>query len=260
MPASTFRRALKNVRVHEVSLVDRPANEHAKVVLHKRDDFAGRLDALHRRLDLLEKSASASTSATTPPAAAGRSLVDAARERGEAMRRAAARGPLGAPIAKRQADPTDTMAGAKQVLRRARLAKGGAADGAVPVRAEISVSGVDGDRRYVAGWASVIEIGGEVVVDTQRDTIDEEELVRSAHEFMREYRVGKAMHAGEADKVEYVESIVFTKEVQKALGVDLGRVGWWVAGFVRDDATWRRVKAGEMRSLSVGGTAVRVEG
>ncbi len=75
---------------------------------------------------------------------------------------------------------------------------------------------------------------------------------------MRHHRVGKRMHRGAADKLEFVESIVFTAEVQKALGIDLGRVGWWVAGYALDDATWQAIKASELRALSIGGIAERV--
>lgn len=270
-----LRRRLTNMVVDEVSLVDRPANQHAAILIAKRGGHGAAFADMDRRLAALEacaglaKAASFKRCSECPPRAAcadkgrcalsdkpgtdtqrsGKSLVEAARRRGEQMR----------PMAKRASDP---LQGARGVLARARtgMAKFGAGGGAVPVRTEIEVAEVKGDQRYVAGWASVIEIGGEVVADTQHDTIGEAELVRAAHEFVREFRVGKAMHAGAADAVEYVESVVMTREVQKAMGVDLGRVGWWVAGYVRDDAVWRRVKSGELRSLSIGGSAVRMEG
>ncbi len=64
-------------------------------------------------------------------------------------------------------------------------------------------------------------------------------------------------HKGAPDQVEYVESLVFTPDVQKALGVDLGKVGWWIGGFVKADDTWADVKSGKLRTLSIGGSAVR---
>lgn len=128
---------------------------------------------------------------------------------------------------------------------------------ATVVKMHLDVAKADEDMRYFAGWASIIEKDGKVVVDTQGDIVDEPTLVEAAHGFMRDHRVGKTRHRGAADKVEYVESIVFTHEVQKALGVDLGKVGWWLAGYARDDDTWGKVKKGDLPALSIGGVADR---
>lgn len=121
--------------------------------------------------------------------------------------------------------------------------------------AAITIAKVAPERRYFAGWASIIEKNGQPVVDTQNHVIDEPTLIAAADEFMRSYRVGKVLHRGEADKVEYTESVVFTRHVQKVLGVDLGKVGWWVGGYARDDATWAAIKDGRLKSLSIGGKA-----
>lgn len=125
------------------------------------------------------------------------------------------------------------------------------------VQVEVAKTAAAGDMRYIGGWASVIEVAGEPVIDRQGDIIETAELEKTAHEFMRSFRAGKVMHEGEADQVEYVESLVFTPDVQKALGVDLGKVGWWVGGYVQNDDTWSEVKAGTLRTLSIGGKAVR---
>lgn len=117
---------------------------------------------------------------------------------------------------------------------------------------------VDEDRQFVAGWASVVSVGGKPLIDAQGDTMTEEDLVASAEEFMRSYRRGKKSHQGDADKVEFVQSVVFTKEVQDVLGIDLGFVGWWLGGYVRDDELWEDVRAGTFRGFSVGGSAVRL--
>lgn len=117
---------------------------------------------------------------------------------------------------------------------------------------------VDEEQRIVAGWASVIEQGGEAVVDLQGDVIDEADLVKAAHAFVSDARVGKAMHDGEP-VAEVVESVVFTAETQKALGVELGKVGWWIAMKVHDGAVWDRVKSGELGAFSIGGQATPEE-
>lgn len=115
---------------------------------------------------------------------------------------------------------------------------------------------VDEDTHTVTGWASVIEKDGKPVVDHQGDIIDESTLVKAAHGFMTNHRIGKAMHEGDTVS-DAVESMVFTKDLQKALGIDLGMVGWLVKFKLNDDAVWKRVQSGELRSFSIGGKAER---
>ena len=112
------------------------------------------------------------------------------------------------------------------------------------------------DERTVLGWASVIERDGQPVIDHQGDVIDEPTLVKAAHGFMSNYRVGKAMHDGQPVS-DAVESMVFTRDLQKALGIDLGMVGWLVKFKVNDDEVWKKVKSGELRSFSIGGRGER---
>jgi Putative phage serine protease XkdF len=120
----------------------------------------------------------------------------------------------------------------------------------------LPISKVDDDQHMVWGWASVIEEGGSVVTDKQDDQIEIAELSKAAHGFMRDSRVGGDMH--EALGVgDVVESIVFTSDVQKALGVDLGKVGWFVGIHVTDADVWKRVKSGDLKAFSFGGRARR---
>ena len=125
--------------------------------------------------------------------------------------------------------------------------------------AEFTVAKMAEDRRYFGGWASIIEKAGEAVVDTQGHIIEEPTLIAAADGFMRSFRAGKVLHQGDADKIEYTESIVFTADVQKALGINLGKVGWWVGGYARDDATWAAIKDGRLKGLSIGGKAKIVD-
>lgn len=117
---------------------------------------------------------------------------------------------------------------------------------------------IDTDKRLVYGWASVVEVNGEPVIDHHGDIISEAEIVKAAHEFMRSYREGKYMHSG-GQVAEYVESMVFTHDVQKALGIDLGRVGWFVGAKVLDDEVWKDLKSGKLKMFSIGGTANRID-
>jgi hypothetical protein len=50
---------------------------------------------------------------------------------------------------------------------------------------------------------------------------------------------------------------VFAPEVQKALGVDLGKVGWFIGLKIEDVGVWKRVKSGELSAFSFGGRGVR---
>lgn len=115
---------------------------------------------------------------------------------------------------------------------------------------------INEDKQLVYGFASVIEQGGEKVVDFHDDVIEEDDLIKAAHTFMREYRTGKIMHRGtEAGRI--VESIVFTKDIQKALGIDLDLVGWFIGYKVDDPDIFKKVKEGQLKMFSIGGMALK---
>lgn len=124
--------------------------------------------------------------------------------------------------------------------------------------ARFNVVKADAEQHLVTGWASVIEEDGKPVVDWQGDVMSEEDLVKAAHGFVSNYRVGKTMHSG-APTSNIVDSVVFTKDLQKALGVDLGKVGWLITTKVSDPDTWEKVKKGELKAFSIGGSGVRSE-
>lgn len=117
---------------------------------------------------------------------------------------------------------------------------------------------VDDEQRMVWGWASVATKQGETVIDKQGDIVEVGELLEAAHEFMVSYRKSKEMHAGKAVGT-VVESMVFTKALQGALGIDLGLEGWLIGVKVHDDDVWAEVKKGTYRAFSIGGTAERHE-
>lgn len=117
---------------------------------------------------------------------------------------------------------------------------------------------IDEEMRMVYGWASVIEENGSPVVDHQGDLILSSDLVAAAHAFISSSRAAKAMHKGEAVG-EFVESLVFTLEVQKALGINLGKVGWWVGLKINNDKIWAAVKDGRLKMLSIGGKGNRID-
>jgi hypothetical protein len=51
--------------------------------------------------------------------------------------------------------------------------------------------------------------------------------------------------------------MVFTKETQAALGIDLKKTGWWIGFKVDDDTVWDAIKSGKYRAFSIGGMALR---
>lgn len=115
---------------------------------------------------------------------------------------------------------------------------------------------LDEEQQVVYGWASVIQEGSDIVIDKQGDVIEEQVLVDAVHKFMSESRIGKEMHSGER-KGEIVESMVFTKAVQDSLGIDLGKIGWFVGYKVHDTDLWKAVKSGKYRAFSIGGRAAQ---
>lgn len=111
------------------------------------------------------------------------------------------------------------------------------------------------EKRLAFGWASVANI-----VDLQNDIIDAEELEQAAYNFVRFYREGGEMHE-RGGCAELVESIVFTPEKLKALGLPENslKTSWWIGFYVTDDEVWQKVKSGDYSMFSIEGKAIREE-
>lgn len=117
------------------------------------------------------------------------------------------------------------------------------------------------DEQLVSGWANVaIDKNGEAPLDWQDDVIAPATLEKAAINFMLEYRGSGEMHKGES-KGTVVESIVFTKEKQQAIGIPEGTVpeGWFITVKVHDPDVFAKVKDGTYRMFSIQGTAKRVK-
>ena len=117
----------------------------------------------------------------------------------------------------------------------------------------------DTDKRLVFGWASVVaDAEGNLIVDSQGDTINIDTLENAAYEFVLRGGEGDLMHAVKG--VAYlVESMVFTPEKAELLGLENVPQGWWVGFYVCDDKLWEQVKDGRFTMFSIGGRAVREE-
>jgi Putative phage serine protease XkdF/Phage Mu protein F like protein len=122
----------------------------------------------------------------------------------------------------------------------------------------LDVLKVDADKQLVFGWASVVEKNGVAIIDKQGDIIPVDELEGAAYDFVIHSRDQGDMHAKRRQGT-IVESMMFTKEKQTALGIDLGQVGWWVGFKVTDPDLWAAHKRGERPEFSIGGAAVPVD-
>lgn len=119
----------------------------------------------------------------------------------------------------------------------------------------------DDDKREVFGWALVaIRKDGEQIVDHQKDVVDPDELEHAAYEYVLKFRDTGELHDKDLRKKgKLIESVVLTKEKQRAMGIPEGTVpeGWWVGFRIEDEDAWQRVKSGRYKAFSIEGTGVR---
>lgn len=122
----------------------------------------------------------------------------------------------------------------------------------------------DSDKRQVFGWASIVEVNGEPVVDLQGDYITPDEIEKAAYAYVQKSRKGGDMHRRDGDQPfhasEMIESFVVTDEKKKILGLpDSMPTGWWCGFQVHDDDVWAKVKSGERTGFSIHGRGKRQE-
>jgi hypothetical protein len=118
---------------------------------------------------------------------------------------------------------------------------------------------MDEENQVVYGWASLIEKDDQPIIDNQGDIIREPVLIKAAHGFISDARKGGFMHMDGVQVGTVVESMVMTRDLQKALGIDLKKVGWLIGMKVTNEKVWKAVKAGDFPEFSIGGEGVRVE-
>lgn len=129
------------------------------------------------------------------------------------------------------------------------------------LKGKFKIQKSDDEKRLAFGWANIsVDETGEQLVDWQKDMIDPEDLENAAYEFVRYFREGGEMHE-RGDCATLVESVVFTEEKMKSLGIPEGTlpVGWWIGFLVTDDDVWEKVKNGDLSMFSIEGEAERVE-
>jgi hypothetical protein len=134
-----------------------------------------------------------------------------------------------------------------------------AKDWSIPLK----IMKTDDEKQMIFGWASMVQKGEYLIVDKQGDMILPEELESAAYDYVLEAR-----DHGERHQVlgtgKMVESMVFTDDKQKALGISIKDadgdqlVGWWT-GFKVNDDLWAKHKSGEYLEFSIGGSSASTE-
>lgn len=117
------------------------------------------------------------------------------------------------------------------------------------------------DEKLVFGWASVAkDATGQAPLDWQGDVIDPEDLENAVYKFNLEFRESNDMHQPNSVNGTLVESVMFTKEKMKAMGIPEGIVpeGWWVGFKIEDPVAYQKVKTGVYKMFSIEGSATRV--
>lgn len=127
------------------------------------------------------------------------------------------------------------------------------------------ISKADVDKQQIFGWASVVEVNGEPVVDLQGDHISVDEMEKAGYEYVMKSRRGGDMHLRNnwepIQKSEMIESFIVTPEKRDAMGLpDSVPSGWWVGFKVQDPSVWDMVKSGERTGFSIHGHGRRSDG
>lgn len=128
------------------------------------------------------------------------------------------------------------------------------------VRCEISK--MDEDKKQIFGWASIVEVNGEPVIDLQGDYMTMETVEKAAYDYVKSSRKGGNQHQrdGEGPKhvSDMIESLIVTEDKKKALGLPPDTpTGWWVGFQVNDDDTWQEYKTGKKTQFSIHGSGIR---
>lgn len=128
---------------------------------------------------------------------------------------------------------------------------------------DIPIAKVDEMNQIIFGWANVsVTPDGEKIWDAHNDHIPIEELELGAYYFVLRVRVMGTDHDDDKEAKGYlVESVVFTKDKMKAIGIPEGLVneGWWVGFYIPDKQLFADVLSGKYRMLSIQGISVRKE-
>jgi len=128
-------------------------------------------------------------------------------------------------------------------------------------RSEFEISKVDESAHQVFGWFSVAEdINGNIVIDKQGDFIMPEDLEIAAYDYVLYAREAGEMHDKTTGIGKLIASIVTTKDIQKAMGINTPiQVGWFGGFQISDEAVWSKIIDKTYSMFSIGGKGQREE-
>lgn len=121
----------------------------------------------------------------------------------------------------------------------------------------------DSAKQNVFGWAYVAkDAEGYTLVDGEGDFIEhEEDLEDVAYNYALNFRDASDTHIMKGVGT-MIESIVFTPEKAKAMGIPPGSIpelAWWVGFHVEDARVWKGIEDQEYTSFSIGGKGTRTQ-
>ena len=153
-------------------------------------------------------------------------------------------------------------AGAEGAKQAPKVAKKGKQ--AVDLAIKGEVSKMDTEKKQVFGWASIIEMNGEPVIDLQGDVMTIETIEKAAYDYVHGSRKGGRQHTRNGEEPlhvsDMIESFVLTQDKKEKMGIpDSVPTGWWVGFQVNDEDTWRQYKDGKLKDFSLHGTGTRTE-
>jgi hypothetical protein len=128
------------------------------------------------------------------------------------------------------------------------------------VRGEISK--MNTEKKQVFGWASVIELNGQPVIDLQDDVMTIDTIEKAAYNYVNKSRKGGRQHQRNGEEPlhvsDMIESFVLTPEKKQAMGLpDTTPTGWWCGFQINDDDTWQAYKDGKLKDFSIHGSGTR---
>lgn len=122
--------------------------------------------------------------------------------------------------------------------------------GFMDVAINIPVQKTDESLGLVFGWASVAKENGEILVDTDGDTITEEALLKAASEFA----TGPALDSHAGESMGAVTVFPLTTDIAKSLGITTEKTGL-LCMMKPSPEVFAKYQTGEYTGFSIGGTA-----
>ncbi|KKK85749.1 hypothetical protein LCGC14_2770180 [marine sediment metagenome] len=134
----------------------------------------------------------------------------------------------------------------------------------------VKIVKIDEEQHNVWGIFSVSKVGNKLIIDSQNDIIQPEELEKAAHNFSLSANRQMGNKHEQMQVGQLIESFVLTPEKGEFLEKALKNIGAeatikpdstvWFGGFhVEDSETWDLIKSGEFKSFSIGGMAEKIE-